>query len=283
MEIIKAKNAGFCFGVNRAIDEVNRTLLDGTKKIYSIGPLIHNEVVTSDLSKKGLVILNGVDEIKNLKNEIVILRTHGIEKNICELLKENNNTIIDLTCPFVKKIHNLVDEYSNKGYKVIIIGDKEHPEVKGILSYANGEIYVVIDEEDINRLTIEKSSKVLIVFQTTMNVKMAEKLVAILTKLFYNYKIVNTICNATENRQKEVLELAKSCDAMLIIGSETSSNTKKLYEIAKKYCKNSFLLNDKKTLSNIKLKNFERVGVSAGASTPEYLIEEILSNARNEF
>lgn len=283
MEILKAKNAGFCFGVKRAIDEVNKVLLDKGGKVYSIGPIIHNEIVTKNLAKKGLVVIDDVEAIKKLKNEVVIIRTHGIEKELQDILQKNKNYIVDLTCPFVKRIHHLVEEYSNNGYNVLIIGDENHPEVRGIMSYAKGAVAVINDEKGIKLLKFDKKAPLLILFQTTMNVSLGQKLVDILKELFYNYKIEKTICDSTENRQQEVKELAKVCDVMLIIGSTSSSNCKKLYDVAKSFCKNSYLLNSKEDLLNINIKDVTKVGVSAGASTPEYLIEEILTNARNEF
>ena len=283
MEITVAKSAGFCFGVQRAVDAVYDLLKENSSDIYSIGPLIHNEIVTKDLKNKGLIEINDYDEIKNLKNKKVIIRTHGIEKQVYDLLKSNINSIVDLTCPFVSKIHKLVEEYSENGYKIIVIGDKDHPEVKGIVSYAKNDIYVVISEEDIKNLKINRNDKVFIVFQTTTNAENAQKLVDILRDLFYNSRLVNTICNATQNRQDEVKILAETCDVMLIIGSNTSSNTRKLYEISKKYCENTYLLNSVDDIKNIKKEKSVKIGVSAGASTPKYLIEEILNNVRNEF
>lgn len=283
MEIVIAKNAGFCFGVKRAIDEAYKTLEKTSKNIYSIGPLIHNEVVTNDLKNKGLIEVNDINDILNLKNKTVLLRTHGIEKNIFESLKKNNNDIMDLTCPFVKKIHNLVRDYSKNRYKVIVIGDKNHPEVKGIVSYAENDIYVIINESDIKMLPFDRNSKILVVFQTTTSVSIGEKLVDILKELFYNITIENTICNATDTRQDEVRKLAKVSDAMFIIGSKSSSNTKKLYDIAKENCDKTYLLSNKSDLLNINIKDAKKLGVSAGASTPEYLIEEILKHVRNEF
>lgn len=286
MTIVVAKSAGFCFGVKRAVVEAYKVLehnANEKQKIYSIGPLIHNEIVTDDLKSKGLIELNDLSDIKNLKREKVIIRTHGTLKSIEDLLKKNENEIIDLTCPFVSKIHQLVSEYSENGYKVIVIGDKEHPEVKGIVSRAMNDIYVIISKNDINNLKIDKNDKILVVCQTTTNVNNAQILVDILRDLFYNIKIVKTICNATENRQEEVKSLAKNSDVMLIIGSKTSSNTKKLYEISKVFCENSYLLSEKSDTKNISIKKDAIVGVSAGASTPENLIEEIIDNVRNEF
>ena len=283
MNITVAKNAGFCFGVKRAIEKAYDTLLNTDKKVYSIGPLIHNETVTNDLKDKGLIEINDENAINALNGELVIIRTHGTLKSIEDTLKVNNNEIIDLTCPFVSKIHSLVREYSENGYKIVVIGDKDHPEVKGIVSRSKSDIYVVIDENDIKALKIDKNEKILVVFQTTTNASNAQKLVDILTNIFYNSKIVNTICNATEKRQDEVKNLAKVSDVMLIIGSKSSSNTKKLFEIAKEYCNNSYLLSCVSDTKKISIDKDSKIGVSAGASTPEYLIEEIINNVRNEF
>lgn len=282
MEIIKAKNAGFCFGVKRAIDAVYKELSENNK-IYCIGPLIHNEEVIKDLEKKGLIILNELSEINKLVNEVVVIRTHGIEKEINDILKSNGNKIIDLTCPFVKKIHNFVVEYSKKGYKIIVIGDKNHSEVKGIVSYSTSDIKVVNSEEDIKKLDFNRNDKILIVLQTTSDSGKSKKLVDILKDLFYNYNLEYTICNATENRQKEVIALSKECDVMIIIGSRTSSNTKKLFEISKKHCENTYMLSNLSDFKQININKDAKVGVCAGASTPEYLIEEILENVRNKF
>ena len=272
MEIIIGENAGFCFGVKRAVDTAYDIIEKSEEKTYSIGPLIHNELVTSDLRNKGLIEINSYEDIITLKNKKVIIRTHGIEKEIYDILKSNNNEIIDLTCPFVSKIHSLVKEHSEKGYKIIVIGDKDHPEVKGIVSYAKSDIFVIINEDDIKELKINKDDKVFVIFQTTTNSKNAQKLVDILRELFYNIKLVNTICNATQNRQDEVKVLADTCDVMLVIGSSNSSNTKKLYEIAKTYCKDTYFLASAEDAKALKIDKNCKVGVSAGASTPKYLI-----------
>lgn len=283
MEVIRAKNAGFCFGVKRAIESAYDELKKTGGKIYSIGPLIHNEKVTSDLKQKGLIELNDISEIEKLTNQKVILRTHGIEKKLFDKLIENKNEIIDLTCPFVKKIHTLASEYSEKGYTVLVIGDKNHPEVKGIVSYIKGDYAVLLSEDDIRGLHIDKKTNVLVLFQTTANAANAQKLVDILAKLSYNIKVINTICNATESRQKEVSFLAEMCDLMFIVGSKNSSNTMKLFEIAKKKCEKSYFLESKDDLENVDLKNVKKIGISAGASTPDYLIEEILTDGRIKF
>lgn len=303
-KIILGNYAGFCFGVKRAIDETYK-ILETEKSIYAVGSLIHNEVVVNDLKSKGLIQIDDYDELLKLKNKKIIIRTHGIEKQIKQKLIENENTIYDLTCPFVQKIQKLVEEWvtqndnistkdnenlRNAGsykpkYRVILIGDKNHQEVKGIKSYAKNEdnIHIIIEKSDINGINFDKNDQILVVFQTTTNVENSKILVDILRNLFYNIKIVNTICSATTKRQEEVRTLAEQVDAMLIVGSKTSSNTCKLYEISKSILETTYLLNDAADLDNINLSMCQTIGVSAGASTPKYLIEEILKHARFKF
>ena len=282
MEITLAKNAGFCFGVKRAVEKTYEILKSSDKKVYSIGSLIHNETVTNDLKEKGLVDINDYNDIKSLHNEKVIIRTHGIEKNIYNLLKENNNEIVDLTCPFVKKIHDIVEKHSEMGYKIIVVGDKNHPEVKGIVSYGK-DIYVIIDEKEALKLPIDRKEKVLLVFQTTTDADKAQKLVAILKDFYYNIEVINTICNTTIDRQEEVKSLAKVLDVALIVGSTNSSNTMKLYNISKEFLDKTYIVSSVSDLKNIRIDEDNKVGVFAGASTPQYLIEEILTDVRNEF
>ena len=282
MKVIIAKNAGFCFGVKRAIEEVRIILDKSENKVYSIGALIHNEKVVNELKDKGLIELNDVDDIKNLKNEVVIIRTHGIEKELYNCIRDNGNEIIDLTCPFVKKIHDIVEKYTNDAYNIIVIGDKNHPEVRGIMSYGS-HVNVVLSENDIKELEIPKDSKVLVVSQTTADVETSEKLVDILRNFYYNIDVINTICNTTIDRQEEVKILAKVCDVMLIVGSTNSSNTVKLYNIAKTYQESTYIISDKNDLESLSINKKSKVGICAGASTPQYLIEEIVSDVRNEF
>ena len=281
MEIIVAKNAGFCFGVKRAIEKTQDILCEKKGKVFSIGSLIHNELVTDDLKKKGLIEIDDISMISDIKNETVIIRTHGVEKEIYDILKKNNNEIIDLTCPFVKKIHDIVDEYSTKNYKIIVIGDKRHPEVRGIVSYGH-EVSVVSTEDDIKKLTFDRKDKVLVVSQTTESVDKVEKLVDILRDFYYNIEVVNTICSTTIERQEEVGTLAKVLDVVIIIGSENSSNTMKLYNIASKYCNKTYIVSNRAYVKSIDLDDNMKVGICAGASTPQYLIEEIIEDVRNE-
>ena len=234
------------------------------------------------MKNRGLVELNDISDILNLKNEKVIIRTHGIKKTIYDILKKNNNVIIDLTCPFVSKIHKIVSEHSSKGYTIVVIGDKNHPEVQGIVSYAK-KVNVILSEEDINELSIDRNEPILVVFQTTTNATNAQNLVDILKNIYYNIKVVNTICNTTIDRQEEIVHIAKNSNIMLIVGSKKSSNTLKLYDISLKFCKNTYIVSNKNELKNITINNDAKVGIGAGASTPQHLIEEILADVRSKF
>ena len=283
IDIVLAKNAGFCFGVRRAIELVDKTLDQKSDSVYSLGPVIHNEFVLDKLAKKGLKIIDKSD-LTNIFNSTIVIRSHGVEKNIYEIIDKNNNKIVDLTCPFVKKIHKLVEKYADFGKYIIVIGDPNHAEVQAIISYSNNDISVISSKEDINRLKIPENQEIVVLFQTTANIEKSKKLVDILTNLFYNKcLVVNTICNATIDRQNEGNEISKNVDSMIIIGSKQSSNTKKLYEVSKVNCDNTYLINDVSELSKIKNIKNQKVGISAGASTPDDLIEEIVSNARNKF
>ena len=284
IDIVVAKNAGFCFGVKRAIDMLDDIVNDKKikKPIYSIGAIIHNDIVIKKYSEKGVII---VDEEKtlSLKDSTVILRTHGVEKRIHEKLLENNNYIIDLTCPYVKKIHRLVSQYTDMQYKIIIIGDKNHVEVKGIVSYGKDNIAVVNSKEDIEKLKFDKNEKIVIMFQTTANIEKSKILVDILLNLFYNCKSVMTICAVTSDRQKEVDMLSKNAEAVIVVGSQNSSNTKKLYEISKNNCNDTYMIESKEDFDKLDLKNIKSLVICTGASTPKEIIEEIVLNARAKF
>ena len=282
INVVIAKNAGYCFGVKRAVEETKR-LLSNNETVYVIGDLIHNEKVVNELKQSGLVVLNDYNEIKDLNNKQVIIRSHGIEKQIKEELIKNKNYVTDLTCPFVSKIQSIVYEESLKGNSIIVIGDKNHPEIKSIVSYSNKPIEVINSVDDIKTLKIPNYEDVTVVFQTTSNIEKSKKLVDILHNLYYNLKIIDTICKTTRLRQDEANELSKKMDCMLVIGGKTSSNTKKLYDIVSANCKNSFLISDKSEFDNIYIEKNSNVGVCAGASTPPEIIEEILSYARTKF
>lgn len=273
-EVKLAKSAGFCFGVKRAVDLVYEEAKKGGD-IYTYGPIIHNEEVVGDLENKGVKVINSPEEIDNLKSGTIIIRSHGVSKDIYDRMINNGLNVIDATCPFVKKIHNIVSEESNKGNVIVIVGNKDHPEVQGIKGWSNGETYIIDSKEEIDKITINNGKKVCVVAQTTFNFNKFKELVEILTKRVYDIIAVNTICNATKERQTEAKSLALESDAMIVIGGRHSSNTQKLYQICKSECDNTMYIQTLDDLVIDELTSVRSVGITAGASTPNNIIEEV--------
>ena len=280
MEILLAKSAGFCFGVQRAVDTAYEHADE--ENVYTYGQIIHNEEVVGDLEKHGVKVIEDDDDLKLIKDSKVIIRSHGAEKSVYDILKKNNNEIIDATCPFVKKIHNIVMEECEKGHTIVIVGDRKHPEVKGIMGWCIGEPVVIGTEEEAENfvqtwLDGENNgcNDISIVSQTTFNYRKFNNVVDIIRNKLYNVTAYKTICNATSVRQREAQEIASKVDAMIVIGGRNSSNTQKLYEISKKECENTYYI---QTLVDLDLTTFEsvsRVGITAGASTPNKIIKEV--------
>lgn len=284
MEIRIAKSAGFCFGVKRAVNLVYECADENKEPIYTYGPIIHNEEVTKDLSARGVQIIDNLEDLTKVEKGKIILRSHGVAKHVIDDLDKIHFDSIDATCPFVKKIHDHVLHYSREGYVIIIIGNANHPEVEGIKGWSETPDTFIIDSiEDANDFSVDKGKKICIVAQTTYNAKKFEELVEIISKKGYDINVINTICNATSTRQSEAAMLAKECDAMIVIGSKTSSNTQKLFEICKKECENTYYIQTIHDLDVDKMKEYQIVGITAGASTPNYIIEEVQKNVRNEF
>ncbi|MGE5474767.1 MAG: bifunctional 4-hydroxy-3-methylbut-2-enyl diphosphate reductase/30S ribosomal protein S1 [Ignavibacteriales bacterium] len=320
MELVVAKTAGFCFGVNRAVtmanEEVERT---NGKKIYSLGPIIHNKQVSENFEKKGLKVINDISEIK--EGDVLIIRAHGVPENIYRAAQEKGITIVDATCPFVKKIHSKVSEHSAKGYKTIIVGDKNHPEVIGIKGWDQDAI-VIGEEIEAEKLDLE--GQVCVVAQTTITKDKWDNTCRIISDKIPKCEFFNTICNATSERQEEAKGISKRVDVMLVIGDPNSSNSQKLYEICKKHCARTYFIEnaeqiDKNWFISQKTENFQkqavqgkrergngayieyvstaateetqqceayqnfRVGITAGASVPEHIIKEVINiMAENE-
>lgn len=277
MEIKVAKTAGFCFGVERAVDKVYEQA--GKKNIYTYGPIIHNETVVEDLEKKGVKVLHNIEELEELKEGTVVIRSHGVAKDVYDLMDKKGLQFVDATCPYVKKIHNIVKKASEEGQQVLIIGNPKHPEVEGIYGWCESKPFVVETMEELEKMeknNIFKGKKLCIVAQTTFNYKKFQDLVAFLSKKSYDISVFNTICNATEERQAEVRQLSKEVDAMIVIGGKSSSNTQKLYEISKRECANTYYI---QTLDDLDFTMFNEsinsVGITAGASTPNNIIKEV--------
>ena len=271
MEVILAKTAGFCFGVKRAVDTVYKEARK--ENVYTYGPIIHNEQVVSDLEKKGVSVLRTKEELEHLEKGTVIIRSHGVAKEIYDLIEKKGLTLVDATCPFVKKIHKVVQKASEEGKEIIIVGSAEHPEVEGIRGWCNGKVEIIANMEDVKEMTL--SGPACLVSQTTFNYKKFKDLVEIISQKGYDIEVCNTICNATEERQMEAKSIAANVDAMIVIGDKHSSNSQKLFEISNKECKNTFFV---QTLKDLDLKPFEsigKVGITAGASTPQKIIKEV--------
>lgn len=275
MEITVAKSAGFCFGVQRAVDSVYKELEENSGKIYTFGPIIHNEQVVEDLNKRGIEVIDTVEQLKKIKEGTVVIRSHGVAKEIYDILEQQKLKMVDATCPFVKKIHNIVLDESNNGKTIIIIGNDNHPEVEGIKGWVNGEVIVINKEEQIEKLSLPEQTKACIVSQTTFNHNKFKYLVEIIRKKGYDITVVNTICNATHVRQVEAQKISSKADGMIVIGGKNSSNTQKLYDICRNECENTFYVQTVKDLNLHELKSLKSIGITAGASTPKNIIEEV--------
>ena len=280
MKVIKAKTAGFCFGVKRAVDTVYKQVDSCEGKIYTYGPIIHNEEVVKDMESKGVIVLRSEEELDRLSGGTVIIRSHGVEKRIYDKMSERGIRIVDATCPFVKKIHDIVSRESAAGAHIVIIGNPEHPEVQGIKGWAGDRVTVVKDADGAGSLKFEKNEKICVVSQTTFNYNKFKDLVEIIKKKSYDVSVLNTICNATKERQTEAKSIAETVDAMIVIGDKHSSNTQKLFEICHKACNNTYYIQTLDDLNLNQLGSVETVGITAGASTPNNIIEEVQNNVR---
>ena len=281
MEVRVADSAGFCFGVKRAVNLVYECAEEKNMPIYTYGPIIHNEEVTKDMTNRGVNIIDNLEELYSLKDGKIILRSHGVAKSTIDELDKIPFRYVDATCPFVKKIHDIVSKYSKDGYAIVIIGNSEHPEVQGIKGWSETNDTFVIDSlQEAREFCLNSDKKICIVAQTTYNGKKFEELVEIISKKGYDINVINTICNATSTRQNEAAKLAKECDAMIVIGSKTSSNTQKLFEICKKECENTYYIQTVNDLDLESMGDFQTVGITAGASTPNYIIEEVQKHVR---
>ena len=282
MEIIVADKSGFCFGVKRAVDSVYEQLEKGGK-IYTFGPIIHNEQVVDELEKKGVKVISSEEELEGITEGTVIIRSHGVTRQIYEQIEKQGLEVIDATCPFVKKIHGIVEKESRAGKHIIIIGSPKHPEVEGIISWVDGPVTVIENESEAKDFTPERGSEICVVSQTTFNNNKFKVLVDIFQKKGYYVSVANTICNATEERQTEAKKIASSVDAMIVIGGAGSSNTQKLYEICKRECDNTQYIQTVDDLVLDSIESIKSVGITAGASTPKKIIQEVQSYVRANF
>lgn len=272
MKIIVAKNSGFCNGVRRSVDLASKAS-EKNIKTYTLGPLVHNPTQVKMLEKKGVSVVDE-NEVLEIKNSQIVIRSHGVSEKLKENLKKNSNEVVDATCPVLLNIYKKIIEKENEGYTVVIIGDKEHPEIKAMASYVNNGI-IIKDETEAKNIT--NMSKLYVVSQTTNRIDFFENIAHELEKTNDDVVIENTICNATRLRQEACKSLSKEVDCMIVVGGFNSSNTNKLYQIAQKYCENVQRIETVKDLPLQKLSNFNIIGVIAGASTPDQVIEEVVN------
>lgn len=278
-----AKTAGFCFGVKRAVEKVYEQVDSGKQNVYTYGPIIHNEEVVSDLESKGVQVLENREELEKISQGTVVIRSHGVPEEIYRLIEERGLECVDATCPFVRKIHRIVEKESRNGRHIIIVGNDKHPEVEGIKGWCRGPVTVISTQEEAENLAISEGENLCIVSQTTFNYNKFKDLVEILEKKRYDRIVLNTICSATEERQLEARQIACEADTMIVIGGRHSSNTQKLYEICRKECRNTYYI---QTLVDLDTKPFQCigcVGITAGASTPNNIIEEVQRHVRIKF
>ncbi len=283
MKVTTAKTAGFCFGVKRAVEKVYEQAESCREPVYTYGPIIHNETVVEDLERRGVRVIDTPEELEQLTRGTVIIRSHGVEKAIYEKIKKQGLNCVDATCPFVKKIHRIAERESRDGRHIVIIGNEGHPEVEGIKGWCEGGVTVISDREGAENFSLPEGSRVCIVSQTTFNYNKFQELVEIFFKKSYDSIVLNTICNATEERQREARSIAKQVDAMIVIGGRSSSNTQKLYEICRKECKNTYYIQTLVDLDSKPFQSIGHVGITAGASTPNKIIEEVQKHVRIKF
>mgnify|MGYP004502843733 FL=1 len=285
MKIIIGKTSGFCGGVQNAVIKTEKELNNNKSDIYCLGEIVHNKQVIENLKRQGLKVIENIEDAKGK----TIIRAHGVPKEIYNKAKEQNIELVDLTCPKVVKIHDIAEEYTNKGYFVILVGVEEHPETIGTISFCGNNHYLIRDINDI-KFAIEKIKnsgikKVLVISQTTYSLAKFNNIIEKLKENLendYELEIKNTICSATKMRQEETEELSKIVDFMIIVGGKNSSNTKKLYEISKTNCSNVILVETADEINFDNIKKYETIGIMAGASTPKESVEEI-KNKLNKY
>jgi len=271
-----AKSAGFCFGVKRAI-KIAKQAANSDFQVEMLGPIVHNEDVSREIKQTGIAT---VAHLKKGIKKALLVRAHGMPLKTLQKAKILGYKIVDATCPMVKEIHKIAADMERKCYKIIVIGDKDHVEVKGIVGHLNKKALIIEDKNDLSIKVIKKIKKACVVVQSTQNAKTVEKIIIILNQYIKNLKFFNTICATTRNKQKEIRTLPPKNDIMLIIGSKTSANTKRLYEISKSINNKSYWIQSGKNLKRSWLKNSQNIGITAGASTPDFTTKEVIKRIK---
>ena len=282
MKVELAKSAGFCFGVEKAVNTVYEEAKNENEIVYTLGPIIHNEEVVKDMKKRGVEAVK-MEDLASLQKGTVIIRSHGVSRDVYNFVKQSGHRVVDATCPFVKKIHAIVSVQSGKGKTVVIIGNPDHPEVMGIKGWGDENTYAVENIEQFINLGLKKDEEIIIVAQTTFNHKKFQEIIDKISLLGYDVRCFNTICNATQERQAEAKKIASNVDAMIVIGDKKSSNTGKLVEICQEECKNTVFIQTLEDLNYDALLSVDSVGITAGASTPKHIIEEVQNIVRSKF
>jgi 4-hydroxy-3-methylbut-2-enyl diphosphate reductase len=270
-----AGSAGFCFGVRRAVDEVYHQVEHGEKPVYTYGPVIHNETVMNELAERGVRVIHSEEELEQIDHGTVIIRAHGVPKRLEEKIASRGVRVVDTTCPFVKKIHEIALKKTTEGKTLIIAGNPAHPEVQGIKGWADGSVMIIESPKEMEELELPEGERAVLVAQTTFNLQKFQDIVEIFSKKRYYDSVVNTVCNATAERQTEARQIADEVDAMIVIGGRHSSNTQKLFEICRAKCKNTYFIETLVDLEDKPFQSFCHVGITAGASTPNRIIEEV--------
>jgi len=271
VEIVVAKRAGFCFGVKRAIDIAFDVAKKSHGGVYTLGPIIHNPQVVEKLMAEGVTPVNDIKELKNKNVKAVIIRTHGVPIQVMKKLTEAGYKTIDATCPFVKKAQHYAKLLREEGYKVVILGDRDHPEVKGLMSYAGRRVVVVRSGKDFPTL----KGKVGIVVQTTQQIETLKELLAAAVERTKELKVYNTICNSTALRLKETEEMAKTADVMVIVGGRNSANTTQLANLCSSLSVPTYHIETASELKEEWFSKAKKVGITAGASTPDWIIKDV--------
>ncbi len=291
MQVILADKAGYCFGVQRAVDTVYREVASGRAPVYTYGPIIHNEEVIADLERKGVRVAPSLSEAAALSEGTMILRSHGVSRAVEEEIASSGLRLVDATCPFVQKIHEIVADSAARGFFVLIVGSADHPEVQGILGWARPEASAVLSSEaEAERFDPAGKGPLCVVAQTTFQYKKFQDIVEIIREKAYDrngmaadetsFVVHNTICSATRERQEAARELSRTVDAMIVVGGASSSNTRKLFEICSENCRNTYFIQTQEDLEGTDFSRFDSVGITAGASTPKNIIEEVQKYVR---
>ena len=280
MEIKVAKTAGFCFGVERAVSKTEQIAKSFCGPVYTFGPIVHNAQVLKHLAQFGVEELKDEKELDALEGGTVIIRAHGVTRALEQKLQAMRFNVVDLTCPFVKKIHEIVQEKGREGIPVVICGDRNHPEVQGIIGWCEGPYYVISEPADVPGLPFGAEEAFCIVSQTTFLHEKFKKIIEIAESLYYNFSKLDTVCLATQERQEEAEKLAQEVDCMLVIGSKESSNSRKLFEISQMRCNRTYFIENTDEITCQMFDHVDCIGITAGASTPKTTLKEVQNHVR---